>query len=317
VLSDDSNSSIEMRQRDGFLLSTPHLGLLEWMPAVRHGATICVKMVGYYPLNRSKSQLPTIISTMCAFDPDTGHLRTIMDGTFTTAIRTGAASALASRILADPGSSVIGLVGCGVQAVTQLHALSREYTFSEIMICDRDVNAEQSFTARSRISDERIRVAPLEEVEQKADILCTATSVYPGDGPVIRGDNLKPAVHINAIGSDMPGKVELPLELLRMATVCPDDVDQARAEGECQQLASDEIGPSLSCLLRDPASHRALRSVQTVYDSTGLPVQDLVMIEIFEEFARQIGVGQEVVIEANSEDTQDPYSFLPAELTWT
>jgi hypothetical protein len=57
--------------------------------------------------------------------------------------------------------------------------------------------------------------------------------------------------------------------------------------------------------------------VQTVYDSTGLPVQDLVMIEIFEEFARQIGVGQEVVIEANSEDTQDPYSFLPAELTWT
>jgi ornithine cyclodeaminase/alanine dehydrogenase-like protein (mu-crystallin family) len=309
------DAPVEMKQRDGFLIESPQLGLLEWMPALRHGATVSMKMVGYNPHNPVKNQLPTILSTLCAFDADNGHLRTVVDGTFPTAVRTGAASALASRVLARPDSSVLGLVGCGAQSVTQLHALSRVFTFSEILVCDKDVRAENSFAARSRLPEGAVRIAPLAEVEERADVLCTATSVAPHEGPVIRGTALKPWVHINAIGSDMPGKTELPLELLRKAVVCPDHVAQARAEGDCQQLTPEEIGRPLAELLQDPEAHERLSPVTTVYDSTGLALQDLVMVEVFEELARDLGVGHRIAIEATADDPQDPYSFLPGAVT--
>lgn len=312
VLTGQAAVQIEMKPRDGFLLAAPCPGLLEWMPAVRHGATVSVKLVGYQPLNPTKNELPTILSSLCAFDADSGHLRTIMDGTFTTAVRTGAASVIASRLLARSDASVLGLVGCGVQAVTQLHALSRAFALTEILVCDPDVQAENSFAARSRFPAGMVRIAPLEEVEARSDIVCTATSVGLGQGPVIRGTGLKPSAHINAVGSDMPGKTELPLPLLRDAIVCPDNVNQARAEGECQQLSTDEIGPTLSTLLCDPGRYTGLKEVCTVYDSTGLAVQDLVMAELFEELARQTGVGRDIAIETSASDPQDPYSFLPA-----
>nr|CBL93715.1 cyclodeaminase [Streptomyces sp. L-49973] len=315
VLAGGPDAPVEMKQRDGFLLKTPELGLLEWMPAVRHGATVSIKMVGYNPHNPVKNQLPTILSTLCAFDADSGHLRAVVDGTFATAIRTGAASALASRVLARPDASVLGLVGCGAQAVTQLHALSRIFTFSEVLVCDEDVRAENSFATRARLPEGLVRVAPLAEVEERADVLCTATSVAAHQGPVIGGTSLKPWVHINAIGSDMPGKTELPLRLLREAVVCPDHLEQARAEGDCQQLAPEDIGPPLAELLLDPDAHRRLSPVMTVYDSTGLALQDLVMVEVFEELARELDVGHHIAVEATADDPQDPYSFLPEPVT--
>jgi ornithine cyclodeaminase/alanine dehydrogenase-like protein (mu-crystallin family) len=314
VLTGSSGSPTEMKQRDGFVFSGPQVGLLEWMPAVRLGATVSIKLVGYNPHNPVKNQLPTILSTLCAFDADSGHLRAIIDGTFATAIRTGVASALASRILARPDATVLGLVGCGAQAVTQLHALSRIFSFSQVLVCDTDVRSENSFAARARMPAARVRVAPLAEVEERADILCTATSVAPHQGPVIKGTALKPGVHINSIGSDMPGKTELPRELLRRAVVCPDDLTQALAEGDCQQLTREEIGPSLPELLRDPDAHRRLAPMTTVYDSTGLALQDLVMVEVFEELADKLDAGPRLAIEATADDPQDPYSFLPEQV---
>ncbi|MEU5344366.1 ornithine cyclodeaminase family protein [Streptomyces sp. NPDC020766] len=315
VLTGAPGAQVEMKQRDGFLLEAPQLGLLEWMPAVRHGVTVSIKIVGYNPHNPVKNRLPTILSTLCAFDADSGHLRAVIDGTFATAIRTGAASALASRVLARPDAAVLGLVGCGAQSVTQLHALSRVFPFTEVLVCDTDVRAENSFEARARLPEGVVRIAPLAEVEERADVLCTATSVAPRHGPVIRGTALKPWVHINAIGSDMPGKTELPLDLLRGAVVCPDHMEQARAEGDCQQLAPEEIGPSLTEILQDADAHQKLSPVTTVYDSTGLALQDLVMVEVFEELARELDVGHRIAIEATADDPQDPYSFLPGPVT--
>ncbi|MEU8687804.1 ornithine cyclodeaminase family protein [Streptomyces sp. NPDC048665] len=308
-------ASAEMKARDGFLLTAPRLGLLEWMPAVRHGATVSMKLVGYHPHNPVKNQLPTILSTLLAFDVDSGHLRAIVDGTFATAVRTGAASALATRMLARPGGSVLGLVGCGAQAVTQLHALARVLPLTEVLVCDSDIRAETTFAARARVPEGLVRVAERAEVEERADVLCTATSVAPAQGPVIQGTALRPWAHINAVGSDMPGKTELPVDLLRHAVVVPDHREQAVAEGECQQLRPDEIGPCLPELLNDPGRQRELRGLRTVYDSTGLALQDLVMVELLEELALDVGAGQRLVIEATAHDPQDPYGFLPESVT--
>lgn len=310
VLTEHAAGTVDLRERDGFVLESPHQGLLEWMPAVRHGSSVSLKAVGYNPHNPAKYALPTILSSISLFDAATGHLRTVMDGTFATALRTGSASAIATRLLASPDARVLGLVGCGAQAVTQLHALARTIDVREVLVSDIDPEAERSFARRARDAGRLVRVASLEEVEERADVLCTATSVGVGEGPVIDGGRLKPGIHINCVGSDMPGKYELPLSTLRGSVVCPDHPAQAMREGECRQLAAEEIGPSLSDLLLAPERAKPLRSVPTVYDSTGLALQDLAMAELFSELSQTLGVGDDVTIESSAGDPRDPYAFL-------
>ncbi len=114
-----------VRARDGFHYNEPDVGLLEWMPVMHTAQSTTIKVVGYHPSNPAQRSLPTILSTISVFDTATGHLTGLADGTFLTALRTGAASAVASRVLARPSSSVLGLIGCGAQSITQLHAILR------------------------------------------------------------------------------------------------------------------------------------------------------------------------------------------------
>lgn len=310
VLRDFNEGSVDMRERDGFTFSHPQPGLLEWMPAVRHGSAAIIKIVSYHPANPDKYALPTILSVIQAFDVATGHLRCVLEGTFATAIRTGAASALASRLLADPGAETLGIIGCGAQAVTQLHALSRVFAFRRVLVSDVDSGAEQSFATRARVTPGLVEVASRADVERNADILCTVTSVSPGYGPVISGDETRLGVHINSVGSDMPGKSELPQSLLQRAVVCPDHRAQAMREGECQYLRPDQIGPSIFTLVRQPELAASLRNSLTVYDSTGLALQDLAMAELFADLAETCGVGLEARLEATAADPRDPFGFI-------
>ena len=109
------------------------------------GDRAVVKMVSYNPINPMRFELPTIVSTMNMYDLKTGNLRALCDGTHLTAVRTGAASAIASELLAHPDSSVIGLIGCGAQAVTQLHALSRCFHIDEVLAFDINESVTDSF----------------------------------------------------------------------------------------------------------------------------------------------------------------------------
>jgi L-lysine cyclodeaminase len=95
----------EVRKRDGFTLSGERVGCLEWMPVLRHGDSATLKLVSYCPANPARFNLPTIIATNYVFDATTGHLAALLDGVFATALRTGAASAVASRYLARRSSA--------------------------------------------------------------------------------------------------------------------------------------------------------------------------------------------------------------------
>lgn len=207
---------------------------LEWMPHLRTAdQLVAIKVVTYQPYNVQTAGIPTVTSTTSLYDFTTGHLIALTDSTILTAMRTGAVSAIASKILAKPSSTTLGLVGAGAQAVTQLHALSRIFPLEKVLIYDIAPDVSHSFSQRTAFLDIPIRICALEEVEQESDILCVATTVAPGDDPVIRGEALKNHVHINAVGSDLPGKIELPLALLRRSLVCPDFKTQALVEGEC------------------------------------------------------------------------------------
>ena len=217
----------QVRKRDGFSYLTPFPGVLEWMPVMQVDEYAVIKLVAYNPANPVLYQMPTIVSTLSLYNVRNGHLMALTDGTFATALRTGAASAIASEVLANPNSEVIGLVGCGAQAVTQLHAHSRLFDIKRVLAYDTDDSVLASFPERCRFLDLDIQIVPRQELEEESDIICTATSVGLNAGPVIDGRNVKSWVHINAVGSDLPGKIELPLQLLNESLVCPDYRAQA------------------------------------------------------------------------------------------
>ena len=302
--------------RDGFHYDNPRTGLVEWMPLLQRGESVMMKMVGYHPDNPSKFNLPTILSTFSLFDVDTGQVKVIADGTFLTCLRTGAASAIASRILANPKSSVLGLVGAGAQAMSQLHALSRIFPLRKVLVYDNNLEVGNSFEDRMKplsISDIKIEVAPLEKVVSESGIICTATTVEKGAGPVFEDSiPLQEGAHINAVGSDLPGKVELPATLLKKSYVSPDFLAQASIEGECQQLKRNQVGQELHTLIKRPGAFRKYQKSLTVFDSTGFALEDQVALELVYEQALKHRVGLPLDLRSQPDDPYNPYEDVIA-----
>jgi ornithine cyclodeaminase/alanine dehydrogenase-like protein (mu-crystallin family) len=299
--------------RSGFEYQLPGIGLLEWMPVIEFGRRALIKVVGYHPANPSRRTLPTILSTALTYDVETGHMLALMDGTFMTALRTGAASAVATRLLAPRQSRVLGLVGAGAQAIAQLHGLSRVLELERVLVFDTDARVSASFAERAGLlglENIDIRVAPLETVVTTAHVLCTATSVDIGAGPVFEDSPLLHAgLHINAVGSDFPGKVEVPKSVLRRSLVCPDFLEQALREGECQQLQPGDVGPDLVTLVKRAKELEDYRDRPTVFDSTGWAFEDLVAADVLLSHGRDLGCGTKVVIESMAADPRNPYAF--------
>jgi len=303
-------SRTHVRARDGFHYQEPDIGLLEWMPVMHTAQSTTIKVVGYHPSNPTKRSLPTILSTISVFDTATGHMTGLADGTFLTALRTGAASAIASRVLARPTSRVLGLIGCGAQSITQLHAIVRTFPIDQVLIFDADEHNVDTFAQRAAeilpLSVD-IKPATVESLMESSDIVCTSTSVGIGEGPLFDDLATKPWLHINAVGSDFPGKVELPLSLLRRSLVVPDVPEQAVKEGECQQLAHDEIGPALAEIVADPGRFVPAQEDLTVFDSTGWALGDQVAMQLLLRHATALDVGIELRLEDIGEDPLDPY----------
>ena len=301
--------------RTGFSYEQPHVGLVEWMPLFEKHRQIVVKAVGYHPQNPSLYNLPTVLSTVSAYDPVSGHLSAVIDGTFLTALRTGAASAIATNLLASPNSQTLGLIGAGAQAVTQLHGLSRCFDLRQVLIFDSDPAVGQSFSERvTCLGLDRldIRQADVANIVAAADILCTATSVNVDDGPVFFDQELNPWLHVNAVGADFPGKFEVPLSLLERSFVCPDFRDQAIREGECQQLKDlQQIGAELSSIVKHPDQYRHYQQQTTVFDSTGFALEDQVAMNMLLDYATELQVGTSVELESATADVKNPYSFVP------
>ena len=301
--------SHEVPVRSGFHYESPNPGLIEWMPVMARGQHALMKLVCYHPNNPSSAGLPTILSSFSLMDTATGHLIAVADGTFLTALRTGAASALATRVMARTDGITLGVIGCGAQAVTQVHAISRVASPDLVLYWDSDSVARQSFPERLGVflpEGIRLRESPLELIVPNVDVLCTATSIAVGEGPLFSEIQARPHLHINAVGSDFPGKFELPKPLLDSAIVVPDFTSQALAEGECQLLEESELGPELHTVLKGNGPDE-LQERLSVFDSTGWALEDLVAMELLVEWAESHEIGAEVQLESIPLDPRNPY----------
>lgn len=252
-----------------------------------------LKWVNSHPENPGRHGLPAVMALFILSDPDTALPLAIMDATRLTAFRTGAAGAVASRYLAAPPRT-IGFIGCGVQART-LHAAHRiVFRDFEAVLADRDPRVAGRLAAE--IGG---RVGTLREAAG-CDIVCTAT---PSRAPLFPAAFVRPGAHVNAMGADAPGKQELDPGLLASARVVVDDREQALHSGELNvpvsrgEFSADRIHASLGEIVAGRIPGRAGADL-TLFDSTGLAVQDVALARAVYDEARRRGLGTEIPLVA-------------------
>jgi alanine dehydrogenase len=233
-----------------------------------------MKWVNVHPGNPARG-LPTVMATIVYNDPETGYPLAVMDGTEITNYRTGAASAVASKYMARPGSRTLGLIGAGRQAYTQLAAHLVLGNFSLIKVYDVQSAAVKKLK-------EAFPGCPLEERSLQdavaSDIVCTIT---PARQPVVKKEWVRPGTHINAVGADAPGKEELEPAILSSARIIVDDMKQASTSGEVNVplskglLDPGRISGTLGEVVAGIKPGRQSPEEITVFDATGLAFEDI------------------------------------------
>ena len=191
-------------------------GDLRCMPIYIPSLTIAgVKNVNVHPYNKI---LPSVMATITLFDPETGFPVAIMDGTYITKMRTGAAGGVAAKYLSRQDSNVAACIGTGVQAKTQLDALLIvRPDISKVIAYDADTKQLENFAqyVKDKYSVNVEFAVSVEKAVKDADIVTTTTPVRE---PIIQAEYVRNGTHINAIGADAAGKQELDIEILKNAT---------------------------------------------------------------------------------------------------
>lgn len=278
-------------------------GLSLYMPAyLREMKALACKVVAVYKENPVRHNLPTTIGKVLLQNPGTGEVVCIMDGGYLTAVRTGAASGVATRYLANdfPGMSA-GVFGAGVQAGTQLWAVAEARKLGRAMVYDKDPGAAKRFASEmSRKLNLEVAVAEKPDAILETDILITATSSAT---PLFDGRKIRPGIHINGIGSHSPNARELDTETIRRSKFIGDSREA------CFKEAGDLLIPisegaiteshfyaELGEIVTGKKTGRASRDEITLFKSNGLAIQDAAAAKLVFDKAKEEGVGVEIRI---------------------
>ncbi len=247
----------------------------------RSGPTLGVKAGGLWPGNRARG-IANHQSTIVLFDPETGGPHALVRGTYLTALRTAAASALSIRRLARADAETLGLLGAGGQGWFQAAAALKERAFKRVLIADKDDGAAARLA--EQIHDLGVDAASVaaRDMAAESDVVITVT---PSFEPVIEGDWLRPGTHVASMGADTKGKQELDVSIPARASVFCDEPAQAVSLGECQHahaagtLPLERMTP-LGAVLAGDHGGRGDADEITLFDSTGMGLQDLAAARI-------------------------------------
>ena len=279
-----------------YLDLTEYQGDFRAMPAYIDGS-VGIKWVSVYPDNW-KYGLPSVIAVIVLCDSHTGLPLAIMDGTYITDMRTGAAGAVAVKYLARKDSSVIGMIGAGRQAETQLQAINEVLPgIKEVKTFDQRREVSQRYAKEMGVKL-NINIRLVENVEEaaEADIVVTTT---PSRKPIIEKRYIRPGTHINAIGADAKGKQELDGNLVKEAKLVVDDIEQSSHSGEINVPLSDclikvdDIYGTLGEIVANLKRGRENDQEITIFDSTGLAIQDIICAKlVYERYVQRHSVSQ-------------------------
>jgi alanine dehydrogenase len=237
-----------------------------------------VKCVNVHPGNPQRG-LPTVMALTIILDVETGLPLAILNATGLTDLRTGAAGAVACKYLAPKKPVIIGMIGTGRQAIAQLDAISREIEVQEVRIWSRKEESAEKFIKKFPGFDCSTGTLPF---ACDSDVIVTTT---PSRNPLVKDEWIHEGTHINAIGADAPGKEELDPAILKRAMVIVDDPLQALHSGEINVpvrngiFTEGDITGTLGEVVLG-MKKRTSEGQITIFDSTGLAIQDLAIASI-------------------------------------
>ncbi|MGQ9596686.1 MAG: LAGLIDADG family homing endonuclease [Thermoproteota archaeon] len=160
----------------------------------------CVKIVNSHPGNPERYGMPAVMAIIVLIEPETGRPLAVMDGTYITNMRTGAAGGIAAKYLARKDSRIIGMIGAGAQARTQLLALNEVFKIEEVRVCARTMMECEKFAKdMEHLGLKILAKGSVEETVRGCDILVTTTPVTQ---PIVKNEWISEGMHINAIGAD-------------------------------------------------------------------------------------------------------------------
>ncbi|MDE2731781.1 MAG: hypothetical protein OXI38_10350 [Bacteroidota bacterium] len=257
-----------------------------------------LKVVAVHPGNTARN-LPFIHAVVMVIDAGTGAPLAIMDGEYITALRTGAGAGLATDLLSLPEARVLGIIGAGVQARTQLEAVIAVRSIEQVYIFGRSQESAAAFVRDIKVRyPVRATIATDPAALRQCEVICTATTSLT---PVFASEHVRPGCHINGIGSYRPDMSEIPPDTVAQAKVVVDQREACLAEAgdlllpiASGQIAPNHIYAELGAIASGQVKGRTDPSEITFFKSVGNAVQDLVVASRLTALAKAYDLGVEV-----------------------
>ena len=249
-------------------LQSPPFGDFRAMPA-RGGGLALLKWITSFPGNPARG-LPTVTGVICLSDAETGQPLMLLDARSVTALRTGAVAAVATRALAATEARTVGIVGCGLHGAWTARCLAAA-GYGPGVCFDPDA------AAAARLAGELGWTSGPRELAVRSDVVCCVT---PGAEIVVDIGDLRPGLHLNMLGADGPGKAEASIGAVASCTLFCDEWEQASHGGELTgaieaRLVTRDQVTELGAVLAGESPGRPGPAAVTLFDSTGLAIQDL------------------------------------------
>ena len=261
------------------------------------GKSLGVKSGGFWPGNADKG-LTNHQSTIFLFDPDTGQLAALVGGNYLTAVRTAASSSVSIAHLARKDAKVLGVVGAGHQSTFQLRAAAEQRDFDKVVAWNPHPDMLPRLGAVAEELGLTFEAATQEELGAQSDVIITITSAFE---PLLMADWIKPGTHIACMGTDTKGKQEIDPAILNKATVFADELAQSITIGEAQHaIASGLISESditpIGDVINGKHTGRSSDDEITVFDGTGVGLQDLAVASVAARLAQEQGLATRVAL---------------------
>jgi alanine dehydrogenase len=265
------NGDVEMPDKS-YVDINRHNGDFRSMPAyieAQDWESSGIKWVNVHPDNED---YPTVMGTVILTNPQNGFPLAIMNGTEITGRRTGAVAAVATDYLAEDNAEKLGVVGAGAQSYEQVEAISTVRNLDTILVSDIDNGLEKQFVEHFGKRYDT-RSASIDKISQ-CDIICTVT---PSTSPIL--SDVREGTHINAMGADAPQKQELDRQIVtnKDTRLIVDDISQTIHSGEVSKSYQDGhlSKEDIQTLGSVVSSSKSYSGEATVFDSTGLAIQDI------------------------------------------
>ena len=281
----------------------PPDGLSLYMPAfLQEMGALAIKVVTVYKNNPSRFNMPVIYGKVLLQNPETGDVICIMDGGYLTAVRTGAGSGVATKYLArEDKNQTVGIFGAGVQARTQLWAVTIAREISKAFVYDISDEAADNFVQEmsNKLNIEVIKTTNPGRLLE-TNIICTATSAPE---PLFSGSDIKEGTHINGIGSHTPNARELDTEIIKRSkfigdsrTACFNEAGDIMIPLKEGAIDQSHFHAELGEVIVGKKPGRADDSEITLFKSNGLAIQDVATAKLVHTRAVEAGIGTEIEI---------------------